>query len=157
MKTSIIDGIGLRGSFVIKHIRNGKVIGTRDVENTTTNTGFAETANLMGDESTPAAFKYLAIGIGTGQDAASTVLSSEITTNGGERDASTVTRVTTTQTDDTLQLVSTWNFTGTFAVTECGMFNATPSAGTMLCVQSFSALNVVSGDSLEITYKVQVA
>jgi len=41
-------------------------------------------------------------------------------------------------------------------VTESAVLNAS-SAGTMLCRQTFSAINVADGDTLQITWKVTVA
>jgi hypothetical protein len=56
-------------------------------------------------------------------------------------------------TNDTAQLDKTWSVSGTKAVTECGIFNDA-SAGTLLGRQVFTAVNVVSGDSLQVIYKV---
>jgi hypothetical protein len=70
--------------------------------------------------------------------------------------SATASRVTTTVTNDTAQDVVTFNYTATLAVTESGVFNAA-TAGTMLCRQTFSAVNVVNGDSLQFTWKVKAA
>jgi hypothetical protein len=64
--------------------------------------------------------------------------------------------VTTTTTNDTAQLTNTFSVTGTVAVTESGVLNAA-STGTLLCRQVFTAINVVSGDSLALTWKVQAS
>lgn len=68
----------------------------------------------------------------------------------------TVSRVTTTVTNDTAQLVGTISEAATLAITESGVFNADTN-GTMLCRQVFSAINVVSGDSLQLTWKIKAA
>ena len=103
-----------------------------------------------------AAFTYLAVGIGTtAADAADTALESEIVDSGLERAAATCSRVTTDVTNDTAQLLKSWSVTGTKAVTEAGALNAA-STGTLLGRQVFSAINVVSGDTLQITYKFDV-
>lgn len=158
-------GKGLGGAFQLSgnvhyllRDKDGQVKDERDIQNLVTNAGFAAVASLLLSDvgSAGEAFDYIAIGIGTGQTASSTTLSSEVTTNGGERAASTGTRITTTETNDTAQLVLTYNFTGSFAVTESGVFNDT-AAGDMLCVQSFSAINVANGDSLQVTWKIQVS
>lgn len=99
-----------------------------------------------------------AIAIGTGTVAAAagdTALGTEITTGGGARGAATVTNVTTTTTNDTEQWVKTFSFTASFAVTEEGLLDNNTSGGNLLARQVFSAVNVVSGDSLQITHKVQ--
>ena len=101
-----------------------------------------------------------AIGTGTtGEGASDTALETEITTGGGARASATCSRVTTSQTNDTAQLVYTWTFSSTFAVTESGVFDAAgpPPSGVMLCRKTFSAINVGSGDQLQITWKVQVS
>ena len=137
----------------IKHIRNGKVIATRHVENLITNTGLAAFAGLLNGVITNF-FDYIAIGIGTTAPAVTdTALQSEITTGGGQRTAATCTRVTTTITNDTSQLVATFNFTGTFAVTEEGVCDSA-TVGIVACRQTFTALNVISGDAFQATHKI---
>lgn len=93
---------------------------------------------------------------GTSANAGDTTLMSEITTGGGARAAATASRVTTTVTNDTAQLLLTFNFTASFAVTESGALNAS-SAGTLLARQVFSAINVANGDSLQVTWKFQAS
>jgi len=56
--------------------------------------------------------------------------------------------------NDTTQLVYTWTFSGSFAITEEGVFDAS-STGNMPCYQSFTAINVVSSDQLTVTHKYQ--
>ena len=92
------------------------------------------------------------IAIGTGSPGATT-LGTEITTDGGQRVQGTASNETTTTTGDTSQLVNTFTFTASFAVTEEGLFDAA-SSGNMFASQSFSAVNVTSGDQLAITHKV---
>lgn len=116
--------------------------------------GVASRINGAGGE---AAFSYIAIGTGTTAPAATdTALQSEITTGGGARQAGTISRVTTTVTNDTARVTATFNFTASFAVTETGLFNAA-TGGTMLNRLTFAAINVASGDSLQITVDVQVS
>ena len=126
------------------------------ISNLVTNAGMAGIASRINGDGAEAAFTYIAIGIGTtAANATDTALESEITTGGGERGAATASRVTTDVTNDTAQLVLTFNFTATFAVTESGMLNAA-SAGTLGARQVFTAINVVSGDSLQISWKADV-
>jgi len=135
----------------------GKYADKMVVKNLITTAGKALASALLGAVSTPAAVTYLEVGVGTtAADAANTALETAITDSGLERTAATVSQVTTTTTNDTLQLTKTWSVTGTKAVTECGAFNAA-SAGSMLGRQVFSAVNVTSGDSLQITYKFAVS
>jgi len=112
---------------------------------------------LGGTVTTPAT--CLAIGIGTtGAAAGNTTLESEIVTYGGERGAATVTNATTTTTGDTEQWAKIFTITagGTFAITEEGILNNVTSGGVLVARQVFSAVNVVAGDSLAITHKIQV-
>jgi len=123
-----------------------------------TATGMAEVAGLILADVGGTPFDY--IGIGTGTTAFSptqTALVSEV-----KRKAATGTRVTTTYTNDTAQLVAIFSsadtLSGTHAITESGVFNAS-TGGVMLCRQVFTAVNVNwdAGDTLQVTWKIQVA
>ena len=131
----------------------GRWKNSLNISNLVTNAGLAGEASRNNGAGAEAAFTYIAIGIGTtAANVTDTTLESEITTAGGARGAGTASRVTTDVTNDTAQLVLTYNFTGTFAVTESGVLNAA-SVGTLLSRQVFTAINVVSGDSLQVTWK----
>lgn len=152
-------GINGRVDYVLRG-PNGEIkLERKNVPNLITNAGLAEIATLIlaDDPDSGTAFDYIALGSGSGQTASSTTLATEITTNGGARRGganATGTTVTTSVTDDTAQLVTTFSFTGTLAITESGVFNAGAS-GDMLCYQDFSVINVGNGDSLQITWKIQ--
>ena len=134
--------------------KDGKVKGERLVRNKITNAGLAAMAALLLTDVAEDSFDYIAVGVGTTAAAATdTTLETEITDSGLARAAGTGTRVTTTVTNDTAQLATTFSVTGSKAVTEAGMLNAA-SAGDLLARQVFSALNVVDGDSLAITWKI---
>jgi len=99
------------------------------------------------------AFTYLSVGTSsTGELATNTTLGAEITTGGLERAAATVTRVTTTVANDTLQLVHEWAATAEHLVRECGAFNL-GAAGDMLARKTFGLVTVPNGDHLKLTYK----
>lgn len=134
------------------HFRAGKLIGRYLKHNTITNVGHAAANGRISNQGGYNAFTYLAIGTGTqGSPATSTTLATEITTNGGARANATASQTTTTVTNDTTSLTYTWTFTGSFAVTEEGIFDAV-SSGNMLAYQSFGAINVVNGDTLQVTH-----
>lgn len=134
----------------------GKWTPELNLSNLVTDAGMAAVASRINGSGGENAFTYIAIGIGTTAAAqGDTTLQSEITTNGGQRAAATVSRVTTDVTNDTAQLVDTFSFTGSFAVTESGVFNAA-SNGVLLARRVFTAINVISGDSLQITWKFDV-
>lgn len=141
-------GFDLQGIFFLGHWGDKMV-----VRNLVTNAGFAGMASRCNGSGAEAAFTYLAVGTGaTAANAADTTLQTEITGSGLDRAAATCTRVTTTQTNDTAQLDYTWSVSGTKAITECGALNAN-AAGVLLGRQVFSAINVVSGDQVQMTYK----
>ena len=110
---------------------------------------------------------YGAIGLGTGTTAfaaTDTTLETEKKTDGTGASgvhaiasgSVTASSVTTTVTNDTAQFVGTATFTASLAVTESGLFNADTN-GTLLARQTFSAINVVSGDSIQFTWKIKNA
>lgn len=127
-----------------------------NIANLITNAGLAGVASRINGAGAESAFTYIGVGIGTTASAlADTALESEITTGGGERGSATASRTTTDVTNDTARLVLTYNFTATFAVTEAGALNAV-SSGVLLNRQVFTAVNVTSGDSLQVTIDVDV-
>jgi hypothetical protein len=110
---------------------------------------------------------YGAIGQGTGVtgfSAANTTLGTEVKADGTGASgvhavpsaSVTASSVTTTVTNDTAQFVGTVAETATIAVTESGLFNADTN-GTLLARQTFTAVNVVSGDSIQFTWKIKNA
>lgn len=125
--------------------------------NLMTNAGFAGVASRINGAGSEAAFTWIAVGTGTtAANVADTALQTELAVSGLSRANSTASRVTTTQTNDTAQLVNTFTVTGTAAVTESGVLNAA-STGVLACRQVFSAINVVSGDSLQMTWKIKAS
>lgn len=126
------------------------------IDNIITNAGKAQMALLAGD-GTATAFTYLAVGTSsTAVAATDTTLTAEVVTNGLERASATVSRVTTTVTNDTVQLVKTWTASGSVTVEEVGIFNAS-SAGTMLGHALTTTKSVTSGETLTGTYQVKFA
>lgn len=95
------------------------------------------------------------IGWGTGTNAAAvgdTALQTEAapTTSGG-RTVGTESRTTVTNTNDNYQVAGTVTAGSSLAITEGGLFDAV-TAGNMLIRSVFSAVNVVSGDSIAFTF-----
>jgi hypothetical protein len=132
---------------------DGNIRDTWTVENLVVNAGLAQLALLTGDASaTP--FTFLAVGTDSTAVAGSqTTLVAETTTSGLERKAGTVSRVTTTATNDTYQITTTWTATGSVTVEEVGVFNDA-SAGTMLSRALTTTKAVTSGETLTGTYKL---
>lgn len=126
----------------------------KTVANKIVNAGLALAAGLLNGSGSPTTPTYIAVGTGTTAVAATdTTLQTETSTSGLSRATSTVSLVTTTATNDTAQWLKSFTVSGSVAVTESGVFNAA-SVGTMLCRQTFSAINVSNGDTLQITWKV---
>lgn len=140
-----MKGIKMLGKVTI--IKNGEKV--KEIKNLIVNTGLASMSALLLADISETAYDYIAIGTGTTAAAAGdTALGTE-----QMREAGTGTQVTTTVTNDTAHLESTFNITSTLAITEAGMFNAA-SSGTMLNRQVFSAVNVVDGDTLVVKWDV---
>jgi len=88
---------------------------------------------------------------GTGTTAAAVTDTALQTPTGGSR-------VSGTQSSPSSQVyrtVATISFTSSFAITEWGLFSASTS-GTLWDRRVFSAINVVSGDSVQYTYNLTV-
>jgi hypothetical protein len=154
------ENFKMNGHITFEVIRDGKVIDVREIKNLIVSAGKAAMAGLCIADVSVDAFDAIAIGTGTVAAAAGdTTLGTEITTNGGQRRSGanvTGTRVTTSVTNDTSQLVTIFTFTGSFAITESGIFNhATAGSGDMLARQVFAPINVASGDSLQMTWRIQ--
>lgn len=154
--SSLADHGKVRG-FIRLQIRD-KEGNIRDdsgfVENVITNTGLAAMAGLVGNTGSIVAFTFLAVGTSATAAAASqSALVAEITTLGLARSAATVTRSTTTQTNDTLQLDKTWAASGTVTVEEIGVLNAI-SAGIMLARKVTGTKTLANGEDLIATYKI---
>lgn len=130
---------------------------TMNVRNLVTNAGFALVAGRINGSGSPAAATYIAVGTGVvAANVADTTLGTELAASGLSRAAGAVSLATTVVANDTAQVVVTYTVTGTVAVTESGLLNAA-AAGALLCRQVFSAINVVNGDSLQITWRIQVS
>lgn len=136
---------------------------TKHNRNLVPTAGKAAVASRINGAGAEAVFDKIGWGTGTTAPAAGdTALQTEVTTSGGAASgvhvvsAATASRVTTTVTNDTAQLVGTVTAAGTIAITESGVFNASTN-GTMLARQTFTAINVVSGDSIQFTWKIAAA
>lgn len=101
--------------------------------------------------------KFVAIGTGATAAArtaaaADTALSVEVET----RATGTESTVTTTNTGDTYQVVGTVTATAPRAVDEAGTFDAA-TVGNIGVSATMAVINLVSGDSLQLTIKLQLS
>ncbi|HSG51709.1 MAG TPA: hypothetical protein VLA40_06350 [Rheinheimera sp.] len=125
---------------------DGKVKQSQDIPNLVVNSGLAFIASRMKD-TTDAAMSHMAVGSGTTAAAAgNTALETQI--------GSRVSLTSTTVTANATAYVATFAAgTGTGAITEAGIFNASTS-GTMLCRTVFSVVNKGADDTLQITWTI---
>lgn len=122
-----------------------------------TNGGKAGIAGrLIGSTPTQAEPKYIGMGVGaTGAARTAVVADTALTTAVESRTAGTSTQVTTTNTNDTLQTVGTITATAARAVDEAGTFDAS-TAGTMFISATFPVINLLIGDAIQFTMKIQL-
>lgn len=126
------------------------------IHNIVTDAGLAAFSGRIG-LSTIALFNYIAVGTGTtAAAAADTELEAEITDSGLERAAGTISQVTTTVDDDTIQATKTFTVSGSKTVAESGLLNAAAD-GTLGCRQVMAAVSLVSSDQFIITWKIKAA
>jgi hypothetical protein len=132
---------------------DGNIKERREFANLVVNSGLAYIASRMKD-ATATTMSHMAVGSGSvAAAAADTALGTQL----ARVALDSTSLVTTTATNDAVQYVATFAAgTGTGAITEAGIFNAS-SAGTLLCRTVFSVINKGALDTLVITWKVTVA
>jgi hypothetical protein len=144
----IQDSIKVTGELKITVTNpEGNVTQETIVPNLVVSSGKDYIAERMKDATTTA-MSHMAIGTGTTAAAAGdTALGTE---------AGRVTLTSTTVTSNSVAYVATFGAgTGTGAITEAGLFNAS-SSGDMLCRTVFSVINKGAADTLGITWTVTV-
>jgi hypothetical protein len=140
----INDGLILKGKLAIA--LNGETV--KEVDNLVVTAGKGFVASRMKDATTTA-MTHMAIGTGSTAAAASN------TALGSQSARTTLTSTTVSGADITY--VDTFPAgTGTGAITEAGLFNAS-SSGTMLCRTVFQVVNKGASDSMTITWTVTVS
>lgn len=117
------------------------------------NSGLARITSLLA-----AASWYLQWGTGSAAAATATAVTTTSTTEA--RVAASMSQVTTTVTNDTLQATGTITAAGARAITEVGLFDAAgsgspPTGGLMDVYGDFTVINLASGDSIAFTVTVK--
>ena len=143
------DSIELTGELKLTLTNEGgDVTQEMIVPNTVVTAGKGFIASRM--NTTTTTMSHVELGTGTtGANVANTTLETIIS---GSRTALT----STTHSTNTVVYVVTFPAgTGTGAVTEAGIFNAS-SGGTMLCRTTFSVINKAAADTLGITWTITV-
>ena len=135
---------------VVVRDEKGNVKEDFTVPNLVVDTGLDYIASRMKD-ATATAMSHMEVGTdNTAAGAANTTLGAAVS---GAR----VTLDSTTVTDNAVAYVATFPAgTGTDALTEAGIFNAS-SAGTMLCRTVFSVINKGASDSMTITWTITIS
>ena len=90
---------------------------------------------------------------GTGTTTAVVGQTALVTPSAEARVSGTSSRVTTSVSNDSYQVVATITSAGTQAITEAGLFDALTSGG-MFVRGDFAAINLSAGDSVQFTIKV---
>jgi len=144
-KTDFLTAKGTLG--IVLTDENGNLKQELNVTNLVVDTGLAYIASRMKD-ATATAMTHMAIGSGTNDPApANTALQTQL---------GRVSLTSTTVTGNSVAYIASFAAgTGTGAVTEAGIFNAS-SGGTMLCRTEFAVINKAAGDSMTITWTVTV-
>jgi hypothetical protein len=147
------DAIKMTGNLkLVLTDEHGNVKQEEEVKNLVVTVGknFIASSMAKTTTNTPAAMTHMEVGTGTtaaavGDTALETAVAS-----------SRVTLTSTTVTTNNVAYVATFPAgTGTGALTEAGIFNAS-SSGTMLCRTVFSVINKGAADTLGITWTVTV-
>lgn len=138
---------------VAKHIRNGKVIGRREVLNKKVTTAFVNYVvdNLIAEVSAFGDFKFHDSGTGVAaESAADTALG---TPTGVAR--ANGTQVEGAETFE-YKSVGTITYDGTYNITEHGLFNIN-AAGILMDRTVIGAIGVILNDQIEFTFTIQFA
>lgn len=136
---------------------NGVVKEERNIDNLVVTVGKAFiTSRMTGTAS--GVMSHMEVGTSsTAADAAQTALVSAVASSRTALTTSGGTQVTTTTTNDSVQYVCTFPAgTGTGALQEAGVFNAS-SGGTMLCRTTFATVNKGSSDAMTVTWTVKLS
>ena len=132
----------------VEHRHSDGMVDTYQAEDLIMNVGKAQMAGLLNSVVTTP-FKWIAVGtVATINSATATQMQAEV-----QRLTASVSRVTTNVTNDTSRLEATFDFGGSFAIKESGVFDDDTS-GNMLARQTFAVLNVEDGDSLTFRWNV---
>jgi hypothetical protein len=144
------DAIKMTGNLkLVLTDEHGNVKQEEEIKNLVVTVGKGFIASRMKD-ATATAMTHMEVGTGTTAAAVGdTTLQTAVA-------SSRVTLTSTTVTTNNVAYVATFPAgTGTGALTEAGLFNAS-SAGTMLCRTVFSVINKGAADTLGITWTVTV-
>lgn len=131
-------------------VTNYDLISTRVVTTAGVN---ALAASMVNSATTPVIDSYDYHGTGIGTTAEATSDTALVNTTGAP---ARVAGTPTNPSANIYQSVATVAYTGTLAITEHGLFSASTS-GTLLDRSVFSAINVINGDQITLTYQLSLS
>ena len=140
---------------IVVHDENGVVKEERNIDNLVVTVGKAYiTSRMIGTASN--VMSHMEVGTdSTSAAAANTGLGAAVASSRTSLTSSTQT--TSSTTNDSVQYVCTFPAgTGTGALVEAGIFNAS-SSGTMLCRTVFSVVNKGASDAMTVTWTVTLS
>lgn len=147
------DSLKMTGDVLVEVFdANGNLKDSREIKNLVVTVGkqFIASSMLKTTVNSPAAMTHMAVGTST------TAAAAGDTTLGAEISGSRTALGSASASGNVVTYICTFPAgTGTGAVTEAGIFNAS-SSGTMLCRTVFSVVNKASTDALNITWTVTV-
>jgi hypothetical protein len=151
MNKELNDALKATGMVHVQHMDSaGKIITEFDVQNLVVTTGKNYIASKMvATTNSPVSMTHMAIGTGTSTPGASDIAlgtqTGRVTLSGSSTSSNAITYTASFPAG-----------TGTGAITEAGVFNAS-SGGTMLCRTTFPVVNKGSGDTIAVTWVVTVS
>lgn len=142
------EGFGMKGHIYLKVMRADGTIEERDFPNIVVNDGRSNMASRLVNDITPgSAYDYIGIGIGS---TTPVVTQSTLVNEVMARINSSGTAV-----GSVASFVGAFSISGTTDITEYGLFNKS-TTGSMLSRASGTTLNLVSGETLEVTWDITV-
>lgn len=145
------EKLGLSGQVTLVLLgSDGKEKDRREIKNLIVGAGLGHIASRL-TGTAQAVMSHMAIGSGsTAATAANTTLGSEL-----GRVALASTTLSGTYSQNLVYIATFGAGTGTGSITEAGIFNAA-SSGTMLCRTTFALITKGAGDTLQVTWTVNL-
>lgn len=142
------DKIQAKGVVYVTHTKADGTTYKYTFDNLVVTTGRNHIAARLGQATPPTAMSHMAIGAG--------VIAPALTDTQLGNQLARVTLTSTTVTNNIVRYVASFApGVGTGAVTEAGIFNAA-TGGTMLNRVTFPVVNKESGDSIAVTWDVEI-
>jgi len=161
--TQMYEGVKVSGWVKVQVVREGKVIYFHEGHNLITNQGkdiISKQLAAQGNATqkfNPNGTIYIALTSWAGApNATQTQLTAEITSGGLDRASGTYHHTNGTS---TFSIRKTFTASASFtAVQEAGLFNNPTASGTgLLAVNTFSSVNLISGDQITITWTITIS